>query len=400
MQKGECMTMKGRSFMKVSTVLTVLALVGVMVIGGLHPTSAVADIVSSVPSMTTFFTDATEQISKDMHTRYGATTAATIDDLLNSQAQVLYMDKTAFESISEDARRTELLKSNVASGKVVLVMDMGPEAIVSPLGIYSPSMKSTTARYVVGMVYTNPSSGRVEVGGILVPVHAVLSSAVPDLAVDVIELCQRVFRHDMETSQSVKDQPQLNAGAPYWGHDIVITHLLENSPWGRYWESCTARKQENDGDGTYDYWGLLIDQETRSGYDAYPPSTWHTSRLWTRADVGSYYGQLLYHHDPTTTSAGSTATVNISLNGCSWSWSFPMPDVSCIDHSSSPDGWAEWEFVYSPYSNAGTYTFVSKPGISVRTANGYSLVVHRVINTYWYQSPLEQHFFNEWVLQF
>lgn len=369
-------------------------------IGGIDRSVAVGGTVSPAPTIATFLADASENASGDMHARYGADVAVTIDDLLGSTAQVLYMDKTGFESIVGDVRRTTLLKSQIALGKAVLVMNMEPGDMAARLGVHSPSLVSKTVRYVVGMMYTNPSTGRVEVGGIVVPVHAVLSSAVPDLPTDVVELCERVFRHDTEATRVAQAQVQLSAGAPYWGHDIVITHLLDNAPWGRYWESCTAKQLQNDGDSVHDWWGLLIDQETRAECSAYSGSTWHTSRLWTRADVGSYWGQLLYHHDPTTTNTGSTASVNIGVGSASWSWSFPMPDVSCIDHSSSPDGWGEWEFDYSPYSNAGTYTFVSQPGISVRIANGYRLVVHRAINTYWYQVPWEQHFFNDWTLQF
>jgi len=286
----------------------------------------------------------------------------------------------------------------LSSGKTLLVLRRSTTDIREQLHIPMPTMDTHTSRYLVGSV-TEIGHDTYISGGVLL--HRDFIYTPGEQAKDIVEFTAHVRSLRLRVAQ-------LQNNAPYWALVNILFHYLDQCPFGKYNEAVYAERAMNDASSSYDFWNAKIEQQTMGGYSACN-SSYQTSRLWTRADVGLYGGQLLYRYGPTTTNANTTAIVKVGLtagyNGAAVtlnkSWPFYLPDVYVIDHSDFSVQRTEWEFRYSHWSNAAKYTYLSEPGISVRTWESSGMHIYRPINTYWWVWWAgEYHLFDYWDISF
>ncbi len=326
-------------------------------------------------------------------TPFGEASSEKFDALLISKEKLLRLNKSG-------SGKRQIL-GWLSKGKILLVMDASTNDLKDILHLDMPTMNVTTTKYLVGGVARLPN-GVFASGGVLLPeakdysfqqkaqdIQAYLSS--------LLSIEEKVHDATMEQSSG-------------WRFAGVLSHYLDLCPFGKYNETVYAEQATNDGSQSYDFWNAQIDQQTIGGYSACG-SAFKTSRLWTRVDAGMYWGQLLYRYGPTTTNSndiayGANVGLTASYKGASInlgkSWAFSLPDVYVIDHSDFSTQRAEWEFVYDHGSNAAKYTYLSEPGVSVRTVEGYRLSLYRPVNTYWWRHwwEGEYHMFDYWDLHF
>ena len=287
----------------------------------------------------------------------------------------------------------------LSGGRILLVMDSSTNELKDTLHIGMPTMDATTSKYLVSGV-VQLSDGVFASGGVLLVKgrRYALQEEIQDIrafTANLMAIEKKVTSSAMQTS--------------YWRFEGVLSHYFDMCPFGKYNETVYAEQATNDGSPFYDFWNAQIDQQTIGGYSACG-SSFQASRLWTRADAGMYWGQLLYRYGPTTTNANNITYVNVGLTAgykgatvsLGKSWAFSLPDVYVIDHSDFSTQQAEWEFVYSHGANSAKYNYLSEPGVSVRTTEGYRLNLYRPINTYWWRHwwEGEYHLFDEWDLHF
>ena len=290
------------------------------------------------------------------------------------------------------------IQALLSEGKTLLVLHRSTTDIRNLLHIRIPTMQTRTTRYLAaGVARVSPNT--YIAGGVLL--HKGLKYTPGEKAKDLVEFTARL--HSLRVHFT-----QLQSNAPEWSPVNLLVHYLDECPFGKYNEIIYAERATNDASSVYDFWNAKIEQQTIGGYSACN-SSYQTSRLWTRADVGLYGGQLLYRYGPTTTNAHTTANVDVGLtagyNGAAVTlnkhWSFYLPDVYVIDHSDFSLQRAEWEFRYSHWSNAAKYTCLSEPGISVRVREGSGMHIYRPINTYWWTWWAgEYHLFDYWDISF
>ena len=325
--------------------------------------------------------------------------SASFEQAFAGKFDALLVSKERLFQLSKSSLGKEQVLEWLSQGKVLLVMNFPTGALKDTLHIDMPAMDVTTTQYLLSGV-AQLSDGVFASGGVLLVKGQDYS--LQEKAQDIRAYVSSLFPIKKKVASATRQSSN-------WQFAGVLSHYLDVCPFGKYNETVYAEQATNDGSQSYDFWNAQIDQQTIGGYSACG-SSFQTSRLWTRADAGMYWGQLLYRYGPTTTNANNIAYVNVGLTAgykgaavsLGKSWAFSLPDVYVIDHSDFSTQRAEWEFVYSHGSNSAKYTYLSEPGVSVRTAEGYRLSLYRPINTYWWRHwwEGEYHLFDDWDLHF
>ncbi len=274
------------------------------------------------------------------------------EQALAGEFDALLMSKRELSRLSKSNLGKEHIREWLSKGKVLLVMDASTREMRESLHIEMPVMGVTTTRYLVGAV-VQLSNGVFASGGVLLLKGQDYS--LQEKSQDIRAYTAYIL--------SVKEKAGGATGqSSNWRLEGMLSHYLDMCPFGKYGETAYAKRVTNDDSPAYDFWNMEIVQQAISGYSACDTS-FQISKLRTRADVGVYWDQLLYRYDPTTTNA--------------------KPGGYVIDHSDFSAQQADWEFVYRHGSNSAKYTSFSKPSISVRTAEGHRLKLHRSIETCW-----------------
>ncbi len=326
--------------------------------------------------------------------------SASFEQAFAGDFDVLLVSKEKLFQLNKSRLGKKQILKWLSQGKVLLVMNTSTGDLKDILHIDMPIMSVTTTQYLVSGVLKLSDSVFAS-GGVLLPKSQ--KRSVQKEARDIQAYVSSLVSIKKQVVRATTKQ------SSNWQFAGVLSHYLDLCPFGKYNETVYAEQATNDGSQSYDFWNAQIDQQTIGGYSACG-SSFQTSRVWTRADAGMYWGQLLYRYGPTTTNANNIAYVNIGLTAgykgaavsLGKSWAFSLPDVYVIDHSDFSTQRAEWEFVYSHGSNSAKYTYLSEPGVSVRTAEGYRLSLYRPINTYWWRHwwEGEYHLFDDWDLHF
>jgi len=178
----------------------------------------------------------------------------------------------------EGARRIHALLSG---GKILLVLHRSTTDLREQLHPRIPTMHPQTTRYLVSSV-TEVNPGIYISGGILL--HKDRTYTPEEKAKDIVEFTVRVRSLRLRVAR-------LQNNTPYWAPVNTLFHYLDQCPFGKYNETVYAERAMNHALRSYDFWNAKIEQQTMGGYSACN-SSYQTSRLWTRADMGLYWGQL------------------------------------------------------------------------------------------------------------
>jgi hypothetical protein len=184
-----------------------------------------------------------------------------------------------------------------------------------------------------------------------------------------------------EFNESNKVKPQSVSDDP----DYTKT---ENFDYGTYGTYQSTGYFERMGYSTYSLWDAKYSDTSSAGYGLYSSSWYQVDQVVTRSSVEGFSSETIIDHGPTSTSSGSTATVNLTAAGPEVGWSWQLDAVDVIDDYHAINGYGRWVFDYDRWSNAAEHSYKSEPGARFKNTRG-----NMVINTshtvdFWDNPPL------------
>lgn len=129
-------------------------------------------------------------------------------------------------------------------------------------------------------------------------------------------------------------------------------------------------------------WDIIQTNTTIAGYSLYKPSYWDVDYLYCNVNVEPCRTEQIIQHGPTSTPRYGTASINLSLSGPSFSYSWNVGGVNIVDNANPPKV-QRWTFDYKRHDTPARHAYVTYP--SVRIANGtgafYVYLSHKT--TFW-----------------
>lgn len=357
------------------------------------------------------------------------TIISSMSEIPSKQVDAVLLSKNLFQSTKENKKLRDALVEVVSQQKLLLVKDVNLAEIENQLEFQIPTVKTETTQIVMSSI-SRMGNGNLIVGSLLTSNKLQNESqSIQDYVSSVKDVMRRYGEianyHPLDFSPKAKLDnksiinsksllnnhksylPMTGTTLPYWEASPLLYWYWDDCPFGKYNEIVIGQREANDRTSTYDFWGIKFEQQTIGGKSTCNNSQYQMSRLWTRADTTGNQG-ILYKYGPTTTNPYHTTTVTIGISAgrlganvsLEYSWSFELPSVSVIDHSSFNNNWAEWEFDYTYGDNPAIYTYLSEPGASIRHPQGYAPLIYRPINLYWTQGLGEVHQWDNWTINF
>lgn len=310
--------------------------------------------------------------------------------------ETLIVSRDGFLEMTRHAGKREKLKRMLNRSTSLVAIDAAPHDLADALGIEVLELHLTTERYVAASVTLTGVDGSIA-GGVLVPSEAPQALTSTELASD---LQTHLTSISVLAQRNRKRGPGLQAYylSPKMSSNTLDLCSSSLGGYGKYTEIATVSRVEDDGNASYDYWSIRMQQQTLGGY-GHCGTDYRTNALATTVDMKRMDStQRLYRYGPTTTNPDSTAAVNVGFSvgyapadqefsvgfSASREWSFTTPAVSVIDRSDFSTDIAAWTFNYNPGSDAAKWTYTSDPGFSLRTLQTRGMGFYKKSTLVWY----------------
>ena len=318
------------------------------------------------------------------------------DQVDSATFDVLVISRDAFLDMVKVRGKREKLQRMLNQSISLVTLGTTPQDMTQAFNAKVLELHPTTERYVAASVTLTGWDGSVS-GGVLVPAEAPQALSTHDLAANLQIHLASVY-------QLAKPYRQRGPGLQaYYLSPRSTTNVLDLCPsylggYGKYNEIATVNRVEDDGNATYDYWSVDIQQQTLGGF-GHCGTNYRTNGLATTVDMKRMDStQRLYRYGPTTTNRDSTAAVNIGFSAgyvpgdgefsvgfsLGKEWSFTTPAVSVVDRSDFSTDIAAWSFNYDPNAAPAQYTYKSEPGFSLRTLQTHGMGFYKKSTLTWY----------------